>query len=290
MISMRKFVFFMIVLLLSPTVGAQYNVYTLALRGGISAYLNDAGHTSIPGPGTLLDLGYTHYWINFQSDMGLHLGISAGYTTCVMVGNIEEHFTNYDYLGNPIQYSVFATVNQSLRQVQMEVPLAFAYRHNHFVMNVGAKLMVNLYSMYNQTLSTSTIDAYFPTWNVHVPNEIITGKANGSTLQLSNSKCQPIFNILATMDFCYEWTFGYEGCAGIGVYVDISPWSNYTAAVQPAQVIEVAPIVDPNNPPAEVTMNPLIQNTCLKMLYADFGVKGYVGINHLQNYRHRRHR
>lgn len=257
------------------------SLWTLGLRGGGNIYMATGDAHAKLGGGGNFDLGYTCYWNTKNAEVGIHTGFTVGYCTSGFTGdNINRQFTNYDYLGYEMQYTVSAhSVKLNIvRQVQIEVPLMLALRTDNMFVNIGAKFMMPVNELYHQSMQDITIDAYYVRPDVHVVNRLITGAADESQIKTSGNGCLPKYNVLLSVEVGYEWTINNRDRIGLGIYADISPWSSFKPS-DAKQVIDVAPIDNPDYPPALVSIQPLCISSAKHLLYCDFGVKFYYGIN-----------
>lgn len=257
------------------------SLWTFGLRGGGNIYMATGDVKSKLGGVGNFDFGYTNYWKTRDVEIGVHTGLSVGYCTSRFSGqNINSQFTNYDYLGNEMRYTVSAqSVKLDIvRQVQIEVPLMLALRINNVFINIGAKFMMPVDELYRQTMHDITIDAYYVRPDVHVINRLITGVADESQINYTGKGCLPKYNVLLGTEIGYEWNIQGRNRIGLGVYADLSPWSSFSTSAT-ANVIEVSSINNPDYPPAQVTIHPLCALSNKHMLYCDFGIKFYYGIN-----------
>lgn len=268
-------------LIITAAASAQSLMPSFAVRGGGNMYLTNGNPTSQMGYQAMFDLGYSMYSRFNQMEMGFKTGISVGYATANFSKDYHRTFTNTDYLGFDWQYTVDAhNITLSSQQVVIEVPVMFALRTYTWFLNIGAKFMTPvLYNTYTQTINDYTIDAYFERTDVHVINQLITGKITEP--KKTGNNCLPKYNILFGFETGREWTLENKDRIGLGVYFDIAPWcSKAPGSSSSGYLIDVAPITDPINPPAVVTVN-LLSCEMERMMMMDFGIKLYYGINYL---------
>ena len=180
----------------------SFSLWTFGLRGGGNIYMTTGdAHTKLGGGGNF-DLGYTCYWNTPNAEVGIHTGFTVGCCTSGFTGqNINRQFTNYDYLGNEMQYTISAqSVKLDIvRQVQIEVPLMLALRTDYMFVNVGAKFMMPVNDLYQQNMRDISIDAYYVRPDVHVVNRLITGVANESQINTSGKDCLPKYNVFLSL-------------------------------------------------------------------------------------------
>lgn len=272
---MQKVFISLLVLCLTTSLWAQSSLISLGVRGGGSIYLTDKSVQGNTGGQGMFDFGYTYFWkIRTGCELGIRTGVDFGYSGQSLKGDHEDSFVNTDYLGYRIQYNTKAVYKQNVHQLQVEVPLMFALRTNGFYMNVGAKFMMPVWSQYKQVFSEAHINAYYEVTDVWVRDKVITGILD-SEYKLSGKEHLPQYNVLASLELGYEWNFN-KYRVGLGIYIDASPWS-YSKPIEDGPIIEVSPISDPNNPPAQVIVHPIPITG--KFHDMDFGIKVYYGIN-----------
>lgn len=272
---MKRILISLFVLGLTTVVFAQSSLISFGLRGGGVIYLTNDNMDSRFGGQGIFDFGYTYYWsLPSECEVGIRTGLNFGYSGLSASGEHHDTFVNTDYLGYKMQYQTSANYQQRIHQLQLEIPLMFALRTDGIFVNVGAKFMMPVWSQCNQTLSNASINAYYEVTDVWVKNQAITGVVNLDD-KYSYKDCVPLFNILASVEIGHEWNFDRYR-VGLGIYLDIAPWS-YSKQTEELPLIEVSPISNPTNPPAQVSTHPIpiIGNTN----YLDVGLKIYYGFN-----------
>lgn len=276
----HKIIAFIVSLFSTSTLLAQGSMISLGLRGGGNIYMATGDAHAQLGYGGNFDLAYTYYWLTPDAEVGLRLGATIGACNNRFTGRINREFVNRDYEGNDIFYTIKAkSVELNIvRQVQLEIPLMLAVRAENVFVNLGIKFMMPLYDRYEQNMRDITIDAYYPKPDVHVTNRLITGVADESNLDISGKGCIPKYNILLGAEMGYEWALTSKDRIGLGLYLDLSPWSSYQKP-DAEHIINVAPIDNPEYPPARVTIQPLNTADVNHLLYCDFGLKLYYGFN-----------
>jgi len=260
------------------TMAEGSSMWSISLRGGGNTYITLGEVQSKLGIGGNLDMCFTKYW-GHKVDVGLHTGLSFGCCTNGFSTQVNRQFTNYDYLGYKMIYTITAdqvTLHIS-RQFNMEIPLMLAIRKNHVFCNIGGKFMMVLSDSYQQDVKDVTIDAYYELPDVHVINRLITGITDGA--DYSGKNCLPKYNVLVSAEIGYEWPLRNGGLLGLGIYADYSPWNSHKTTFA-KEIIEVAPIIDSDYPPASVTVHPLAASSISKLNFCDFGLKIYYGIEH----------
>ncbi len=235
--------------------GAQTHVLQYGVRGGMAFAVGSVAsesRTSLGGVGTA-DIGYTYYTPVSSVDMGVHTGLSFGYRQMAMGHALHEQFTNTDYLGNDMHYTITGNVALRQRDVFCEVPVMFALRSDGLVFNAGAKLRPSLWQQNGQELSHVSIDAYYPSTDVHVTNELITGLLPEEQYRQVKSASVTSFALSAGFELGYEWEVSRTNTVGFQLFMDCTLFTCPRTGEQP--VISVAPVADAQNPVPAVSVN-----------------------------------
>lgn len=265
---------------LSPLL-ADNSLLSIGVRGGGQMYLPTAavGATGDvkPGIGGVggLDLRYTFYGcLNSSFGMGFVVGAGVGYGAANLQGTNTDTYTNIDYLGNRMDYTIAAAYVQTNRFAKIDASLLFAMCFGNVTLNIGPRFMMPFMNASTLTIPSATIDAYYPAYDVHVTDQLITGKIETPYTQ-SVSYALPEYNVLMAVELGYEWYMNDRNCLGIQAFADVAVWSKPSAiSLQPSALISVAPIADASNPVPTVTLNApahLVSN----LRYIDFGLRAY---------------
>ena len=230
------------------------------------------------GMAGLFDIGYTFYVPGRALDCGLHIGLSGGYAANVTRFEFEQQFTNFDYLGNEMQYATSGAMSASLQRFYVEMPLMLALRSNHFVLQLGAKAQYTLRSKTVSAIEETLIDAYYVPYDVHVVNELITGKVPAEMLKSEQAGGAPLFSVAAAGRIGYEGSVGTNGKLGIMLYVDYSVWNNYTNTGLGEPVLSVHAIANPSYPVPDVTINNALYSFVTRIHPLQAGISFYYGI------------
>ncbi len=255
---------------------AQTHVLQYGVRGGMAFGVGNTGsetRCTIGGIG-FADVGYTFYQPMSWLDIGVHTGLSFGYRLLPMSYPLREQFTNRDYLGNEMQYSVSGKASARQHDVSCEIPVMFALRSDGLVFNVGAKLRPSIWQQNNQTLSDVVIDAYYPLTDVHIINEVITGVLPPDMQQQTAHATMASLAVLADMELGCEWQVSKTSALGFLFFVDCTLWDTRSAATT-LPVVTVSNISNPQQPVPAVSVNNTVasQLGCLHPI--ECGIKFY---------------
>ena len=260
---------------------ANSSMLSIGVRGGGQTYLPTAavGATgelkpAFGGVGAL-DLRYTFYGcLNNYFGIGFAVGAGVGYGTAGIQGTNTDAYTNIDYLGNRMDYTIYSAYAHTNRFAKVDASLLFAMCFGNITLNIGPRFMMPFMNASTLTVPTATIDAYYPAYDVHVTDQLITGKL---TTPYSQSVSYPLpeYNVLMTAELGYEWYVNEKNCIGIQAFADVAVWSKPSSISNlQSPMIEVSPITDTSNPVPTVTVNApshLVSN----LRYLGFGLRVY---------------
>ena len=253
------------------------NRLTLGIRGGAASLLHQTDNQGTWNVGfdALFDLQYAHYWkkATGKPQLGLLLGVSAGYSRSHLSGAVNDEYSITDNDGNQIDYSISTSdVKEYDGQIQIEVPLMFSLiTEKGFFFNIGPRFVLPVYTHYNQNLVDPNIDAYFVTEGVHVPNEYITGKITEDKQNTTGKWEASTLNIFVSAELGYEWTFKNMHSLGLGVYANYSAYTLYKHDASNLSIVNVTAPTEAQ--PAQVTINSETDAYDTGLGYFDAGIK-----------------
>lgn len=218
----------------------HYSRFTIGVRGGVASLRqqSDIPTTWKLGYDAFLDLQYAHYWKSKKEhSVGFLFGASAGYINSAMTApSINDKYSVATTDGT-INYTIQANdLVENDGEIVVEVPVMFSLvTKKGFFLNLGPRLQVPVFTHYNQSLTNPHITAYFPTENVTVKDELITGKVLESSV-ISKGKFQAAtLNVLVSAELGYEFKLKSGNSFGLGVYADYCPYSMYSKNIGAAQ-------------------------------------------------------
>ena len=266
-------------LLCTSIMMAQTHVVGVGVRGGGAHFLQKMQAEEVKrqtGGNINLDLNYTCYFQVPVIECGIRTGLSFGYSTSGLKGSLHETFTNQDYYGNTLEYTVdFASVKERTQQLQLEIPIMVAIRWKGLVANAGPKLMIPVWRRAAQEHSMPTVDAYYPDFDVHVTVEVITGSVtNPDEMNGKGQWCSPVFNFMLGFELGYEWRLQEQHLLGLMATLNISAGGVYKNEAD-GYVLQVANITDAENPVPALSFKSLSEATVNNMHPLDFGIKFY---------------
>ena len=256
----------------------NYHRFTIGVRGGVASQLHKAvaGSDAKWGIGgdVLLDLQYAHYWAKNGRpvDLGLIVGLSAGYAQGSFAGNVNNSFTKGD-----LNYSVVAPkIKETDHQVQLEIPLMFSLIHDcGFFFNVGPRFMLPVYTPFKQTVdqANTVISAYNAETGVTMVNNPVTGVYNGEAPKEGNN-LQMKINIMLTAELGYEFLLKSGNSLGLGVYADYCVY-NSRPVLNAAKYSSLLDIANPpsNGGTANVAVHSATDTYAGRVGFFDAGIK-----------------
>ena len=214
----------------------QFNRVGAGLRVGVASMMqNTKDYPEAKGKwqagfDILADAQYAHYWQRQgQPAYGVLTGLSLGYARNGVTAQGNRTFDITDEDGEQIRYTISnADANEKDGSVVIEIPAMFSMIiQDHYFVNVGPRFSIPLYSHYSQDLSQAHIDAYNVTRNVHVTDELITGKVTEDMLKQGGGTKLSRLNIQLSVEGGYELTLPIGHTIGIGAYANYSVFSLY---------------------------------------------------------------
>lgn len=268
-----------LLLLSSANLSSQNSVFSAGVRLGGQTWLptlNNEVDGSIKGSigaHEMVDFRYAYYGkINKHTRVGIMFGAGFGYGSCGVRGNNTDNFSNTDYSSNKIDYAATTDFKQSEQFANADFSLLLALRHNGFVAQIGPRLILPFSVKRTLRINDASIDAYYKQYDVHVVNEIITGKLE--TPYDITDKTQKWNVITLAIEMGWEWKLGYRSPNSVGIqaYANIGSRNGKTPAY--SRLINVSPISNPSDPIPDVTVG-WADSLISKRAYLDFGLRMY---------------
>ena len=265
---------------LSP-LSAQTSMLSIGVRGGGQTYLPTAAvgangeiKPGIGGAGAL-DVRYTYYGsVASQVELGVAVGAGFGYGTTGIKGTNMDSYTNIDYLGNKMDYSIDATYSLKDQFAKVDVSLLLAMRFGGVTLNIGPRFMLPLAANRALTINEANIDAYYSAYDVHVVNQLITGKLETPYTEKHPSNISK-YNLLIAAEIGYEWRLTNQHALGAQLFAEAAVLNKQSPITNnPSPLISVSPITSQENPVPTVTVGdiaPMIKD----LRYIDFGLRVY---------------
>ena len=253
------------------------HILRVGLSGGgiYNLTLTDCMMKSEVGAAGAIALDYVFYKPLRSIDLGLRTGIDLGYLYSPYHAQFEHQYSNVDYLGNQMDYTTSGVVDIAQNQIYASVPLMFALRSNGFVCNLGVRLQMPFFQIGKQQLSNPLVQAYYPKYDVTVTNELITGIVADNQLSTPLEFPSILLECHTAMEIGYEHEIRNTNSAiGVLAYFNMGFWNSQPKATD-SPIIQVAPIMDKNNPVPTVTVNNAYNALLTSYIPMQFGLKVY---------------
>ncbi len=261
---------------LSP-LSAQTSLLSVGVRGGGQTWLPTKAEKvtgdiqgNIGGSG-LLDLRYTFYGdVSDKIGLGFAVGAGIGYGSTSLKGTCTDTLTNHDYNNYEMKYTNTGQFVKTDKFAKADISLLFAMRFGAVTVNIGPRFMLPFATTSSLTITSAVIDAYFPKFDNHVTNEVITGYLQTPYTQKDTSNL-PQYNLLLAIEAGYEWTLQERHIIGLQAYANFG-LNNYITP-KSGPLISVAPIEQANTP-AQVTVGSP-EGLISRRRFIDFGIRVY---------------
>ena len=241
---------------------AQTSMLSIGVRGGGQTFLPIAAvgassdvSPNIGGAGTL-DLRYVFYsYLTERVALGFTVGAGIGYGGSGWNGTNTDKYTNTDYLGNKLDYTVSSRFRQTENFAKADVSLLLSFRVGDFMINLGPRFLLPFATTATLTFDKASIDAYYPQYKVHVVDKMITGVLE--TPYTSETQASlPQYNLLVTLELGREWSLGLRHSIGFNIFADVGVWnSGINTPTSNEPLVQVHPITDASNPVPQVTVH-----------------------------------
>ena len=205
----------------------NYDRFTIGVRGGASSLMHHTENANwLCGGDAVLDLQYAHYWAKDGRpvDLGIIAGLGIGYQQSSL--KLDSDYKNLppQTAGtSQVYYTVdVKDIKETDHQLQLEIPVLFSLiADNGVFFNVGPKLMIPLYTPYQQTanIDQTHISAYFEETGVTMRDNVVTGKYEGQQPTEKNG-IQFNMNLMLTAEIGYEWVLKSGNSLGLGAYAN----------------------------------------------------------------------
>lgn len=274
---MKKVLMTIVLIASSVAVQAQTSRLMFGLGGGVSTNMSNGTYRNEVGPMATFNFGYTILDSvgNEGAMLGLRTGLNVSYSRIRMTTNSSDKFTNTDYDGSQMDYSVVCNnVNYTQRQANLELPIMFALTANGLCFNVGAKLMTPVWNRYQQRIGDAEISVYYRDLGVTIVNDPSTGMLTVDQTKMSGVAALPRLYIGLSAEIGYLWNLSGNNKLGFDIFVDYIPWGFFGSTENNKQLVEVSPIVnDCEQPKASVNVNPLSVCNQFNMQCLNAGLK-----------------
>jgi len=247
----------------------------LGLGGGLSTGTGNGKMDNICYPMGTFNFGYAIYGRpTDQFKIGLRTGLNATYSKLGLSHKINETFTNTDYYGHKLDYTVTGLAKYQHTQINLELPVMLAMEANGLIINLGTKLIAPIWNKYTQTITDPVVSAYYGDYGVTVVNDPATGVLSNEQCNMSGKSKLPAIMFSLSAELGYSWKLNDRHRLGFDLFVDYVPWSVGASKDNAHKVVEIGDLVnDQFQPKAPVTVNTVVTTNNYLMQYVNAGVK-----------------
>ena len=259
-------------------VSYQMNRFAIGARGGFASTMASGKNMPL-GFDALLDLRYAHYWAKDLNKpaIGIMTGLNVGYVQASQTIEILDKYTAPTVDGD-VDYVISADeVAETDKQIQLEVPVMFSMvTPKGFFLNVGPKIIMPVYSTYEQTITNPNIYAYLPELNGNpIVNEVVMGKVTDEQMNIkgnmADNPCK-LLSLALGAELGYEIKFKNGNSLDLGIYADYSVCTLYNNSLGVAsKVISVE--VPTETSAAVVEVLPISKALANRFAFLDAGLK-----------------
>lgn len=273
---MKKVLMTIVLIASSVAVQAQTSRMMFGLGGGVSMNVAKGDFVAKVSPMATFNFGYAILdSVGENASMGFRTGLNATYSRIGLAVNIVETFTNTDYYGSPMEYTVNCSgVNYMQQHISFEVPIMLAINAEGAYVNLGAKLLMPTWNKYEQRIGDAEISVYYRDLGVTIVNDPSTGMLTADQTKMSGVAALPRLYIGLSAEIGYLWNLSGNNKLGFDIFVDYIPWGFFGSTENNKQLVEVSPIVnDCEQPKASVNVNPLSVCNQFNMQCLNAGLK-----------------
>ena len=262
-------------LALSLAASAQIQRVGIGLLGGANTMFADSAITNTWGP-TIGIEGYYVYLFGLNNTellLGPRIGLEVAWSMSGFKMPVNEQFSNSDYLGHQIDYTISGEVNETHHHLSAAIPVMLALRYRGLVAGVGLKVRALVWNTYKTTVSDITTTAYYPEFDIAVVDEPNLGVVKDQAYDLSGSRNMPEWHVAVAAELGYEWKIRKTRFVGLSLFADYGVWNSFKLPADAAErVVNVTPITETNKT-AEVTPAPICNSALTKFNALNVGVK-----------------
>ena len=259
-------------------VSYQMDRFAIGARGGFASTMATGKNMPL-GFDALLDLRYAHYWAKDLNKpaIGIMTGLNVGYVQASQTIEILDKYTAPTVDGD-VDYVISADeVAETDKQIQLEIPVMFSMvSPKGFFLNVGPKIILPVYSIYEQTITNPNIYAYVPELNGNpIINEVVMGKVTDEQMNITGNMADnpcKLLSLALGAELGYEFKFKNGHSLDLGVYADYSVYTLYNNSIDAASKV-ITVTVPTQTSAAVVEVLPISKAFANKFALLDAGLK-----------------
>ena len=259
-------------------VSYQMDRFAIGARGGFASTMATGKNMPL-GFDALLDLRYAHYWAKDLNKpaIGIMTGLNVGYVQASQAIEILDKYTAPTVDGD-VDYVISADkVAETDKQIQLEIPVMFSMvSPKGFFLNVGPKIILPVYSIYEQTITNPNIYAYVPELNGNpIINEVVMGKVTDEQMNITGNMADnpcKLLSLALGAELGYEFKFKNGHSLDLGIYADYSVYTLYNNSIDAASKV-ITVTVPTQTSAAVVEVLPISKALANKFAFLDAGLK-----------------
>ena len=259
-------------------VSYQMDRFAIGARGGFASTMATGKNMPL-GFDALLDLRYAHYWAKDLNKpaIGIMTGLNVGYVQASQAIEILDKYTAPTVDGD-VDYVISADeVAETDKQIQLEIPVMFSMvSPKGFFLNVGPKIILPVYSIYEQTITNPNIYAYVPELNGNpIINEVVMGKVTDEQMNITGNMADnpcKLLSLALGAELGYEFKFKNGHSLDLGVYADYSVYTLYNNSIDAASKV-ITVTVPTQTSAAVVEVLSISKAFANKFAFLDAGLK-----------------
>ena len=240
--------------------------------------------------GGMVDFRYAYYGeIGGSCFWGFTIGLGAGASSESLEGTETDRFTNRDYDGSLMDYTVQSEFSQTTLYARTELSMMLAFYFGPVSLNIGPRFVIPVATGATMKVTDLSVSAYYRQYGVTVSNQKVIGMLD---LPYSHKvqADRPFGILLVGAELGYEWQVGRRSSVGLQAYADISVL-NAGSPLEPSSepMIDVSPIVNKWKPIPEIEVHS-ITNYVGDLRSLEFGLRVYYAFSTQPQYNRRRYR
>ena len=269
----RRLYIVTLMLALSLAISAQVHRVGVGLSGGVNTMFADTSLTNLWGPTIGLEGYYACLFAvdNSEFMLGPRTGIEVAWSQSGWTSPVNEQFSNTDYLGHQIDYTISGSVREKHQHLTVSIPIMLAMRYRGLVVGIGVKARMLLWNTYSTSVSDLYVSAYYPEFDIAVVDEPNLGIVN-KVDDISGSRATPEWHVPVAAEIGYEWQVKKNQFLGFRIFADYDIWNSFKQPADAAKrVIDITPITEANKT-ADVNVAPICNAALTKFNALNIGV------------------
>lgn len=221
--------------------------WAIGVRGGFASIMTGIDNFPV-GYDALLDLRYAYYWAADKSKpaLGIMTGLSAGYVHSIQTAGLHKEFTLNTDEGD-VDYVITAdNVTERTHQMQLEIPIMFSMvTEPGFFLNVGPKIILPVYSTFNQQIVNPVIEAYVPELNGKpITNNVVMGVLSEEQCNITgrlNNQFKLSLALSFELGYSFKLKHDKSRTLDLGIYADYAVYSMFKLQGNEGHIFAITP-------------------------------------------------